>query len=164
MLYKTWTMWNENSSQWNNTTLLVSARHMSTTHLTMQERKLKQNHFKLSEKFMSKSKEFFSSGLLNTSAEHVVVQHVKKHLKTESFKQGPCFWSFYTFSLCDQQQGNACLILPSVKMLLQLDIFTRWLPQGRWGGWGFLFSNPLSLVLVSGYKGQDSPNAVQSIL
>lgn len=110
--------------------------HISTTRLSVQERKWKQNHFKLPENWMSKIKWiFFFSGLLNTSAEHVVVQHVKKHLQPGSFKQAPCFWPFYTIPLCDQQQGNACLILPSVKMLLQLDIFTRWLPQaGREGG------------------------------
>lgn len=49
----------------------------------MKERKLKQNHFKLLENFMLKA--VFFSGLLNTPAVCVVVQHIKKYLKTKSF-------------------------------------------------------------------------------
>lgn len=110
---------------------------------------------------------FFFSGLLNTSAEHVVVQHVEKHLQRGSFKQAPCFWSLCPIALRGHQQGKACLMLPSVKMLLQLEIFTRGHPQAsreRGGGGGLLLSNALSLVLVPGYKGQDSPDPIQSIL
>lgn len=88
---------------------------------------------------------------------------VKKHLKTES--QTGHILSVFLLNFCViKKQSNISLGYSLLLSVIAIRYFYKTITPGQWRGWKCFLPSLLPLILVSGYKGQDSPNTIQSIL
>lgn len=149
MLYKTWTIWNETSSQWKNTVTPVSTSHSKHSDYSATTDKLLEK--------LTLNSDFY------WPLPHLWLL-VSKSIWRQKVKQVTSF-CLPTQLLCGQNtEQHLSKILSSVSVLLQLDIWYKNITPGQRRGWKCLLPSLLPLILVSGYKGQDSPNTIQSIL